>query len=170
MPTDLKPDCSAWRRAQGCSSASMDDLYSTVTPYLIVNGTAKALEFYKKAFNATELYRMPMPDGRVGHAEMQLGSSRIMLGDEMPEMNSRGPNTLGGTPVGMCLYVEDCDALFRQAISAGGKVDREVTDQFYGDRSGTLVDPFGHKWTIATHKEDLSPQEMQKRMEQQGQK
>jgi PhnB protein len=136
----------------------------TLTPYLIVRGAVKAIEFYKQAFKASELYRLPMPDGRLGHAELQIGDSRLMLADEMPEMNIRGPESLGGSPVGLCLYVEDCDALFKQAVGAGAKVERELADQFYGDRSGTVIDPFGHKWTLATHREDVTPEEMQKRM------
>lgn len=144
--------------------------YHSVTPYLIVSGGAQALEFYKKAFNATELYRMPMPDGKLGHAEFQIGNSRVMLGDEMPEMDIRGPKSLGGTPVGLFIYVEDCDAVFNQAVRAGATVERPLADQFYGDRSGTVVDPYGHKWTIATHTEDLTPEEMQRRMSQQAPK
>jgi PhnB protein len=137
--------------------------YHTVTPYLIVKGAARALDFYKKAFNASELFRMADPSGNVGHAEIQIGNSRIMLGDESPEMGARGPETLGGSPVGICLYVEDVDRLFKQAIAAGGKEERPVKDQFYGDRSGTLRDPFGHQWTIATHKEDVPPDELKRR-------
>jgi PhnB protein len=138
--------------------------YHTATPYLIVRGAARALEFYKKAFNATELMRMPDPSGKIAHAEIQIGSSRLMLGDEQPEMGAKSPEALGGSPVGLCLYVEDVDALFKQAVAAGGKVERPVKDQFYGDRSGTLRDPFGHQWTISTHKEDVSPEEMNRRM------
>lgn len=138
--------------------------YRTVTPYLIVRGGVKALEFYKKAFNAVEKVRMPMPDGRLGHAEIQIGDSMVMLADEMPERKIVGPETLGGSATGICLYVEDVDALFQQAIAAGGKVDRPVEDQFYGDRSGTLIDPFGHKWTVSTHTEDVGPEEMNRRM------
>jgi PhnB protein len=138
--------------------------YHTVTPYLIVKGAARALEFYKKAFNATELFRMDGPGGGIAHAEFQIGNSRIMLSDEFPEMGARSPETVGGSPVGLCLYVENVDALFKQAIAAGGKEERSVQDQFYGDRSGTLRDPFGHQWTIATHKEDVSPEEMKRRM------
>lgn len=141
--------------------------YHTVTPYLIVRGAASALDFYRRAFNATELFRMPMPDGRIGHAEFRIGDSRLMLADEMPEMNIKGPQSLGGAAVGMALYVEDCDAVFKQAVAAGAKVERPLADQFYGDRSGTVVDPFGHNWTIATHTEDLSPEEMKQRMAQQ---
>jgi PhnB protein len=140
------------------------DGYHTATPYLIVNGAARALEFYQRAFGATELMRHPGPGGKIMHAEFQIGDSRIMLADEFPEFDARGPQTIGGTPVGLALYVEDCDAVFNQAVSAGAKVFMPVKDQFYGDRSGTVFDPFGHKWTIATHKEDVSPEELQKRM------
>jgi PhnB protein len=138
--------------------------YYTVTPYLIVNGAAKAIDFYKKAFGATELFRMGGPDGKIGHAEIKIGNSPIMLADEHPEMGYRGPLTLGGTPVSILLYVNDVDKMAAQAIAAGAKVQRPVKDQFYGDRSGTFADPFGHVWTIATHKEDVSPEEMKKRM------
>jgi PhnB protein len=140
--------------------------YHTVTPYLIVKGAARALEFYKKAFNATELYRMEGPGGTIGHAEFQIGDSRIMIADEFPDMGARSPETIGGSPVGLCIYIEDVDALFKQALAAGGKQERPVVDQFYGDRSGTLRDPFGHQWTLATHKEDVSPEEMKRRMEE----
>jgi PhnB protein len=138
--------------------------YHTVTPYLIVKGGAAALEFYTKAFGAQELFRMPGPDGVLAHAEMQIGDSRIMLADEFPNMGHRGPQSLGGTSVSLLLYVEDVDARFRQAIAAGAKELKPVENQFYGDRSGTLTDPFGHVWTIATHVEDVSPEEMDRRM------
>jgi len=141
--------------------------YHTVTPYLIVRGAAEAIAFYQKAFHASELYRLPMPGGRLGHAEIQIGESRVMLADEAPEMKILAPPSLGGTAVSLCLYVEDCDALFHQAVSAGATVERPLADQFYGDRSGTITDPFGHKWTLATHKEDVSPEEMERRMPQQ---
>jgi PhnB protein len=144
---------------------AIPDGYHTVTPYLIVKGAASAIEFYKKAFGATELMRFPMPDGKVGHAEIKIGNSPIMLADEFPEMGARGPQSLGGSPVGILLYVEDVDTRFSQAVAAGATVERPLKDQFYGDRSGTVVDPFGHKWTIATHKEDVSLDEMHKRME-----
>lgn len=147
---------------------AIPDGYHSVTPYLIVKGAARALEFYKKAFNAQELYRMDAPGGTIGHAEIQIGDSRIMLSDEFPEMGARSPETLGGSPIGLCIYVENVDVLFKQAVAAGGKEERPVKDQFYGDRSGTLRDPFGHQWTIATHKEDVSPEEMARRMAQQG--
>ena len=144
------------------------DGYHTVTPYLIVNGASAAIEFYKKAFGAEELFRMPMPGGRVGHAEMKIGDSRIMLADEFPEMDARGPKSLGGTPVSILLYVNDCDAVFNRAVAAGAKVKRPIKDQFYGDRSGVIEDPFGHAWSIATHKEDVSSEEMQRRMKSMG--
>lgn len=139
--------------------------YHSVTPYLIVKGAARALEFYKKAFNATELYRMEGPGGTIGHAEFQIGDSRMMIADEFPEMGARSPETIGGSPIGLCIYTEDVDALFKQALAAGGKEERPVKDQFYGDRSGTLRDPFGHQWTLATHTEDVSPEEMKRRAE-----
>src|SRR6516225_678522 len=137
------------------------DGYHTVTPYLIVHDAAGALDFYKKAFGATELMRFPMPGGKIGHAEIRIGDSLVMLADEHPEMGALGPRSLGGSAVGLAVYVEDVDARFQQAVNAGGKVERPVTDQFYGDRSGTLEDPFGHKWTLATHKEDVTLEEMQ---------
>jgi len=132
---------------------------------LIVNDAARAIEFYKQAFGATELMRFADPGGKIGHAEIKIDNSPIMLADEFPEMGFRGPQSLGGSPVGILLYVEVVDARFDQAIAAGAKALRPVKDQFYGDRSGTLEDPFGHVWTIATHKEDVSPEEMHKRFE-----
>ena len=137
--------------------------YHTLTPYLIVNGAAKAIEFYKNAFGATEVMRIGSPGGKIGHAEMKIGDSTIMLADEFPEMDARGPQTIGGTPVGLAVYFEDADAVTARAVSAGAKVLRPLQDQFYGDRSATIADPFGHKWTISTHKEDVSPEEIQKR-------
>jgi PhnB protein len=140
------------------------DGYHSVTPYLIIKGAADAIEFYKKAFGATELLRMPTPGGKVGHAEIKIGDSPIMLADESPEMGNSSPTTLGGTPVSILIYVEDVDTIFKQAIAAGGEQQKPVQDQFYGDRSGSLKDPFGHVWHVATHKEDVSPEEMDKRM------
>jgi len=137
--------------------------YQAITPYLIVTGAASAIEFYKHAFGAKELMRIPHPDGRIGHAELQLGDSRIMLADEFPEMGARSPMSLGGTPVHILFYVEDVDAVTTRALAAGAKMLRPVKDQFYGDRTGTLNDPFGHQWTIATHKEDVSADEIRKR-------
>ena len=137
--------------------------YHSVTPYLCAKGAAQAIEFYKKALSATERMRITQPDGRVGHAEIQIGDSVIMLADEFPEMGVRSPETLGGSPVSIHLYVEDVDAVFQQAVTAGAMVKRPVADQFYGDRLGGIVDPFGHTWWISTHKEDLSPEEIEKR-------
>jgi PhnB protein len=139
--------------------------YHTATPYLIVKDGARALEFYKTAFGATELMRLDGPGGKLGHAEIRVGDSVLMLADEFPEMGARSPQSLGGSPVSILLYVEDADARFAQAVAAGAKVLRPVKDQFYGDRSGTLEDPFGHVWTVATHQEDLSPEEMRRRAE-----
>ena len=141
------------------------DGYRTVTPYLIIKGAAEAIEFYKRAFGATELLRMADPQGRVGHAEIKIGDSVIMLADEQPAMGYRGPRSLGGSSVSILLYLEDVDAVFERAIKAGAKAQRPVADQFYGDRSGTLEDPFGHVWTVATHVEDVPPEEMQRRAE-----
>ena len=138
--------------------------YHSVTPYLIVNGAAEALDFYKRAFNAQEVMRMPGPGGKIMHAEIQVGDSRIMLSDECPEMDARSPQTLGGSPVTLMIYVEDVDGLTAQAIAAGAKVRRPVQNQFYGDRSGLVNDPFGHSWMLATHIEDVSPEEIGKRM------
>ena len=139
------------------------DGYYTATPYLIVKGAARALDFYKQAFGAEELMRFPMPDGKVGHAEIKIGNSPIMLADEFPEMGHKSPESLGGSPVSIMLYVPDVDKTFAQALKAGGKELQPLKDQFYGDRSGTLTDPFGHVWTVSTHKEDVSPEEMDKR-------
>src|SRR5437667_7113924 len=139
------------------------DGYHTVTPYLIVRGAARAIDFYKKAFGAREVLRLADPTGKIGHAEIQIGDSMIMLADEHPEMGFRGPQSLGGSAVGLALYVEDVDVRFNQAVAAGGKVKQPVKDQFYGDRSGTLTDPFGHVWTIATHVEDVPPEEINRR-------
>lgn len=141
---------------------STPDGYHTATPCLIVQGADRALEFYKKALGATELMRFDM-GGKIGHAEIQIGDSRIMVCDEFPEMDARGPKTLGGSPVGLYLYVENVDAAFDRAVTAGATVKRPLKDQFYGDRSGTVEDPFGHVWTIATHKEDVPPEEMHRR-------
>jgi PhnB protein len=137
--------------------------YHSVTPYLIIQGAAKAIEFYKQAFGATELLRLSGPGGSIGHAEIKIGDSIIMLADEHPQMGYRGPQALGGTPVSILLYVENVDAQFARAIAAGGKQSRPVADQFYGDRSGTFTDPFGHVWTIATHKEDVPQEEVERR-------
>jgi PhnB protein len=150
MPTKVKP---------------IPDGHRTVTPYLAIKNAAKALDFYKRAFGAVESYKLTMPDGRVGHAEIRLGDSLIMLADEFPEYGGKAPDTLGGSPVSLHLYVEDVDAFVKKAVAAGAKESKPVVDQFYGDRSGQLEDPFGHLWWVATHKEDVPPEEMQKRVE-----
>lgn len=142
---------------------AIPDGYHSITPYLIIKGAAEAIEFYKKAFGAVELFRMAQPDGRVGHAEIRIGDSTIMLADEFPELGHKSPKTLGGSSVSLLVYVEDVDAVYAQAIGAGGTEDRPVEDKFYGDRGGSLIDPFGHIWHVATHTEDLTPEEMQKR-------
>lgn len=139
------------------------DGYPQVTPYLCVDGAAGAIDFYADVFGATERMRMPGPDGRIGHAELGLGSSIIMLSDEYPEMGARGPRAVGGTPVTISVYVEDVDRVFDKAVAAGATALRPVQDQFYGDRSGQFEDPFGHRWSIATHIEDVSGEEMAKR-------
>jgi PhnB protein len=139
--------------------------HHTASPYLTIKNAAEALEFYKKAFGANEIYKLMMPDGRLGHAEMRLGDSIIMMADEFPEYGGKAPQTLGGSPVSIYLYVEDVDAFFKKALAAGAKERKPVMDQFYGDRSGQLEDPFGHLWWVATHKEDVAPEEIQKRAE-----
>jgi len=138
--------------------------YHTATPYLIIRGAAGAIEFYKKAFGATELFRFPAPDGKIGHAEIKIGDSPIMLADEFPEMGYKGPQTLGGSPVSIMIYVDDVDTVFNRAVNAGASVKEAVQDKFYGDRIGSLTDPFGHVWHVSTHKEDVSVEEMQRRV------
>lgn len=136
--------------------------YQVVTPYLTVNRAADAIRFYLEAFGATEVMRFEH-DGVLGHAEIQIGDCRIMLGEEMPEWGNKSPLTLGGSPGGLHIYVKDVDQAFARAIKAGARQEQPVTDQFYGDRSGNLIDPFGHRWTIATHKEEVSKEELQRR-------
>ncbi len=148
------------------TAKAIPDGFHTVTPYLIITGAAAAIEYYKKAFGAVERFRMNGPDGKIGHAELQIGDSIIMLADENPHMSFKSPQSLGGAGMSIMLYVEDVDKRFPQAIAAGGKVLRPLQDQFYGDRSGTFTDPFGHCWTISTHKEDLSVEEINKRGEE----
>jgi PhnB protein len=138
--------------------------YAGVTPYLIVRDAARALDFYKKAFGATEMVRMPAPGDKIGHAEIKIGEGVVMLADESPEMAHKAPQSLGGTPVSLLFYVADVDARFAKALAAGATVIHPIKDQFYGDRSGTLTDPSGHIWTIATHTEDVEPAEMKRRM------
>ena len=137
---------------------------SAVTPYLIIDGAAEAIDYYAKVFNATEVMRMPGPEGMVMHAEIKIGDSVIMLADENPSMSALSPKSVGGTPVMICVYIEDVDSVVEAAVAAGGTLERAVQDQFYGDRSGAIVDPFGHRWTIATHIEDLTSEEIESRM------
>jgi PhnB protein len=137
--------------------------YHSLTPYLVVDGAAQALEYYKQAFGATELFKMEH-EGKIAHAEMKIGDSPFMLSDEHPEQGFKGPKSLGGSAVGLMIYVDDCDAVFKKAIEAGGVETKPVQDQFYGDRSGSIKDPFGHIWTISTHKEDVTPEEIDKRL------
>ena len=140
--------------------------YRSVTPYLTLNDAGRALEFYKRAFGAQEIMRMDGPNGKIGHAEIKIGDSMIMLGDEMPGSGSQSPQSLGGTTNGIFLYVEDVDKTFNQAVAAGAKAESQPTDMFWGDRYGRLKDPFGHSWSVATHKEDVAPAEMAKRMKE----
>ena len=145
------------------------DGYHSVIPYLVIKGAASAIEFYKEAFRAEEVMRMPAPDGTIGHAELKIGDSHIMLADEHPGMGQLSPQTIGGTPVSIMIYVPDVDACFNAAIAGGATERRPLEDQFYGDRSGMVTDPFGHTWMISTHFEDVTPEEMQKRMAAMGQ-
>ncbi|HKY21646.1 MAG TPA: VOC family protein [Vicinamibacterales bacterium] len=137
--------------------------YATITPYLIVKGASDAIDFYVRAFGAREIMRIPASDGTIGHAELQIGNSRVMLADEHPDQGYRSPQSLGGSGSGLMLYLEDVDRVFTRAVNAGAKEIEPVKDQFYGDRSGTLVDPFGHWWTVATHVEDVPQEEMERR-------
>ena len=136
--------------------------YRTATPYLIVNDAAGAIEFYRKAFRAKEIMRMEH-HGKIGHAEIQIGNSRIMLADEFPDMGARSPKSIGGSPVSIHLYVKDADKMFNKAVKAGAKVHQPIEDKFYGDRTGSVEDPYGHVWHVATHKEDLSLEEINSR-------
>jgi PhnB protein len=142
--------------------------YHSVTPYLIVDGAAAAIDYYKKIFGAVEVMRMPGPDGRIGHAEIKIGDSHVMLADENPEMNARSPRSAGGPALSLLLYVDDVDGVVARAVAAGGKLERPVEDKFYGDRMGGIEDPFGHRWYVGTHIEDVSPEEMKKRAEAMG--
>jgi len=152
MPSNVKP---------------IPEGYRTVTPYLCVHDAKRAIEFYQKAFGAKETVRMDGPPGKIGHAELKIGDSMIMLSDEMPGSGCRAPQSLGGTAVSIFLYVEDVDSQFHQAVSAGAKADMPPADMFWGDRYGKLTDPFGHSWGLATHKEDVTPAEMDRRMKEQ---
>jgi PhnB protein len=137
--------------------------YHSVTPYLLVDDAKAAIAFYAEAFNAKELFRLPMGD-KIGHAEIMIGDSHVMLSDEWPDMNLRGPKARGGATASMMVYVDDVDAMFAQALRAGGAIEQNLSNQFWGDRTGTLVDPFGHRWMLATHVEDVPPEELERRM------
>jgi PhnB protein len=137
--------------------------YHSVTPYLVVRDAARAIDFYTHAFGAIELFRMAAPNNRIGHAEIKIGDSTVMLADENPAHNAKSPEALGGSPVHLMIYVEDVDTVFKRSLAAGAKETQPLKDQFYGDRSGSLTDPFGHSWTVATHVEDVAPEEMQRR-------
>lgn len=139
--------------------------FHSITPYLIVNDAADAIAFYKKAFGASESMRLTMPNGKVGYAELRIGDSPLLLADEFPEMAILSPITLGGTPVTIHQYVNDVDSIFKQAIAAGGTIHRPITDQFFGDRSGSIRDPFGHIWNIATRKENVLAEEIHRRFQ-----
>ena len=141
------------------------DGYHTVTSYLMVDDAAKALDFYRDAFGAQELFRLPMGE-KIGHAEIMIGDTHLMLADEFPDMGALGPNSRGGPTASFMIYVPDADAAYDKAVKAGAKADRPLKDEFWGDRIGTVIDPFGHKWSLATHVEDVSPEEMQRRMEE----
>ena len=140
--------------------------YRTITPYLVVDDARAAIEFYRRAFGAKEVMKMDGPGGKISHAELKLGDSMIMLSDEMPGTGTRAPKSLGGTTAGVFLYVENADTTFQQAVAAGAKVDTPLADMFWGDRYGKLTDPFGHSWSLATHKEDVSQEEMGRRMKE----
>ena len=143
---------------------AVPDGYHTLTPHLVVKGASQAIEFYKKAFDAEEISRVPGPEGEsLMHAELKIGDSRLFLVDEFPEMDCRGPQSIGGTPVTIHVYVEDVDAAFSKAVTAGAQVRMPLADMFWGDRYGVLADPFGHAWSLASHKEDLTPEEISER-------
>lgn len=139
------------------------DGYHSITPYLVVRGAARAIAFYGQTLGAIEVLRMDGPNGTIGHAEIKIGDSIVMLADEVPAMGARSPETIGGSPVSLLLYVENADQVVDRAVKAGAKLDRPVEDKFYGDRMGSFIDPFGHTWHIGTHVEDVSPEEMARR-------
>ena len=146
---------------------AIPDGYTSLTPYLVIKGAEKALDYYKKVFNAVEIVRMPGEGGRIMHAEVKIGNAILMLSDENPERGYLSPVTIGGAGASVMLYTDEVDATFKKAIDAGGKAEMPPTDMFWGDRMGNLKDPFGHSWAIATHKEDVSPEEMGRRMKEQ---
>lgn len=145
------------------SLSAIPNGYHSITPYLIVNNALHAIEFYKKIFHATEIFCMKNPDGKIGHAELKIGDSTIMLADEFPEMECFSPKTLGGSPIGILLYLEDVDTVTENAVKAGAEIIKPLENKFYGDRSASIKDPFGHNWTLATHIEDVTEEEMTRR-------
>lgn len=147
--------------------APIPEGYNSITPYMFVNDGTKAIDYYKQAFDAEEVMCMKDPDGKVAHAELKVGDSKIMLADEYPEMGARGPEAYGGSPIALHLYVKDVDAVAKKAVDAGGTLTKPVENAFYGDRNGAVRDPFGHTWYISTHIEDVSEEEMRKRAAQQ---
>jgi PhnB protein len=147
------------------SVKAIPDGYQSVTPYLFVRGASSAIDFYKTVFGAKETMRMQGPDGRIVHAEVKIGDSIVMVADENPANGVMSPQTIGGYSVGLHIYVENVDAVIQKAVESGAKPLRPIKNQFYGDRSGTLLDPFGHMWSVSTHVEDVSPEEMRKRMQ-----
>jgi len=153
----------------GSATRPIPEGYHVITPYLIVNGASRAIDYYAKVLGARERMRIMQPDGRVGHAELEIGDSVVMLADEFPEMGARGPQSFGGSPVTIHLYVDDVDAVFARAVAGGAQATRPVQDQFYGDRAGSITDPFGHVWHIATHTEDVPADEMKRRAAAQAQ-
>jgi PhnB protein len=163
-PTPARKASSRKAPARKKAVKAIPDGYYTATPYLYLSEAGKAIEFYKRAFGATEMTRMGGPEGRVMHAELKIGNSIVMMADEFPEMNNRSPRTLGGASGSILLYVPDVDAAFARAVKAGAKATRPVELQFWGDKMGALEDPFGHQWSLATHVEDVSPEEMERRM------
>ena len=140
--------------------------YHSITPYFVIDGAARAMDFYRDVFGAVEIMRMPGPDGKIGHAEMKIGDSHIMLADEHPQQGFRSPTSIGGSGMGVMVYVADADRCFKAAVERGAKVVEPPQDKFYGDRSAQVIDPFGHFWTIATHVEDVAPEEMERRLKQ----
>jgi len=158
-----------WGKTMAHNVQPIPEGYHTATPYLICNGAAQAIDFYKRAFGATEIMRMPTPDGKLAHAEIKIGDSHIMLADESPEQAIRSPQHYGGTPVSVLLYVESVDTVFQQAVSSGAKAVRPPQDMFYGDRTSWVIDPFGHSWYIHTHVKDVSAEQMQSAISARGQ-
>ena len=149
--------------SKGGKVKAIPDGYHSVTPYLIIDGASRALDYYKRVFGATERMRMPGPEGKIGHAEISIGDSMIMLADEHPEMGARAPRTVGGSAVSIMLYVNDVDATVKTAVAEGAKLLQPVEDTFYGDRMGTIEDPFGHPWHVGTHREDVPLDELKRR-------